>query len=197
MYANDKAQEAPPLEEPTYGVSKDEYSAPESEQQQVPTDETGSQSRGALGPGWDLLAEGNDSAALREFASQAESNPRKGGPKVGYALAAAGLGDLSRGVWAMRRALHYDPQGAHYVPIGDRLRPRVQQVIERYRALGADRTDAAFMLSALHYLQRDLPAARSAIDVARAAGDRHSSTRNLTRLIADEVEAQARAGDGP
>ncbi|MGH8594995.1 MAG: hypothetical protein ACREV3_14435, partial [Gammaproteobacteria bacterium] len=57
---------------------------------------------------WDLLASRRYGEALRGFEAVAQQNPRWGEPEIGYALASASLGNLSRGVWAMRRAYRLD-----------------------------------------------------------------------------------------
>lgn len=139
--------------------------------------------------GWTRLADGQYTAAIAIFAKVVTSEPKSGRPKVGYALSAAAFGDLRRGVWAMRRAFAIDPDSIHYVTIGESLRPRIVQLIARYRT---DRRsgDAAFMRASLHYLLGDATAARGQADLAVAAGDRRPSTVNLVRLIDKEIDAQ-------
>lgn len=147
-------------------------------------------------PGWGVLAAGNYSGALTDFAVEAESNPSRGVPKVGYALSAAAGGDLGRGVWAMRRAFRIDPHSVEYVVIDDRLRSQVEQLAGRYQrhleSAGSD-PDSAFMVASLRYLLSDMEAARSSIAQAAQNGDTSESMRNLKHLI-DQRAGQAGSG---
>ncbi len=162
------------------------------------TDVPGHDRHGTVsGGGWALLSDGQYSQALRRFLVEAENNPSKGTPKVGYALASAGLGNLSRAVWAMRRAFSHDPDSVHYVVIDERLRPRVQHLVEQYDAIlerTAHNSEAAFMLAALNYLLGDIESARTAIDLAIEDGGRNSSTTNLKRLIDKELSRDTQRG---
>jgi len=138
------------------------------------------------GNGWTLLGNNQASAALTDFGKQAQASPSKGGPKVGYALASAQLGRLDKGVWAMRRALRIDPRALHYVTLDTRLDAKVEYIIRQYEkqlAYSRRDSDAAFMLASLHYLRRNLEAARSNIDQAMQARHIHTSTKNLLSLI--------------
>jgi len=147
------------------------------------------------GGGWARLADGQYVAALSIFATAATRQPKSGGPKVGYALSAAGAGDLRRGIWAMRRALRIDPHAIHYVRIDAVLRPRIERLIVGYQTK-ADRisrgSDAAFMRASLYYLLGNAKSARGQVDLSVAAGDRRSSTVNLERLIDEEIDANVR-----
>lgn len=120
---------------------------------------------------WDLLTQGHYPEALREFGKQAIAQPRKGVPKVGYALAAAAGGDLDRGSWAIQRALKYDPDALHYLQLEGKFQSALAELIGRYRAQlehpSAGQQDAVVMLATLHYLSGDKPAAREVIDTAR------------------------------
>lgn len=142
-------------------------------------------------PGWSVLAAGNYSGALADFAVEAESNPTRGVPKVGYALSAAAGGDLGRGVSAMRRAFLIDPHSVEYVVIDDRLRPQVEQLVSRYEQHPESAgPDSAFMVASLRYLLGDMETARISIAQAAQTGDRSDSARNLKQLI------DQRAGQG-
>ncbi len=141
--------------------------------------------------GWALLSSGQYREALGKFASEVSSHPTKGVPKVGFALASARMGDLSGGIWAMRRALRHDPKALHYIVVDEPLRPQLQQLVKRYAtpAQSPARADGeAFMLGALYYLLGDLEHAREAIHRAIESGDDSPSNRNLKRLI-DEARA--------
>lgn len=139
--------------------------------------------------GWALLADGRYRDARSIFGQEAQSDPRNGGPKVGYALSAAAMGDLDRGAWAMRRALSMDPDALHYLTIDATLRPRLEEIMDRYRDNAyptVDKANSAFMLASMHYLLGDIEAAQSAIVLAVVEGERGNATVNLKRLVDQE-----------
>jgi len=135
--------------------------------------------------GWQLLKDNHPNDALNAFAIEAQNHPAKGMPKVGYALASAEAGQLDRGVWAMRRALRFDPESLHYVTVDKSLQPRIKALIHRYDydSASAKATDAAFMRTALHYLLRESAEAKQAMDQVVQARDGTVSARNLKKLI--------------
>jgi len=137
--------------------------------------------------GWQLLKDNHPNKALSAFAIEAQDHPAKGMPKVGYALASAETGQLDRGVWAMRRALRFDPESLHYVTVDQSLQKRIRELIHRYDydSASAKATDAAFMRASLHYLLRETPAARTAMKQALDTRNSTVSTRNLKKLIHD------------
>lgn len=144
--------------------------------------------------GWDLLKTGRSGDALRSFGATAQTNPSNGLPKVGYALAAADLGRLDRGAWAMRRALHVDPDALHRVNVEAGLRSKVAHLIRQYEYSDLYKTgdeDAYFMVSALHYLIGDYEASKKGIE--RANRELHS-TGNLSRLIEQGAGTPDRSG---
>jgi len=154
-------------------------------------DDYAASSMHANGHGWALLGNNQASAALVDFGRQAQASPTKGDPKVGYALASADLGHLNKGVWAMRRALRIDPHALHYVSLDKHLDAKVAYMIVQYEkklAYSPRDADAAFMLASLHYLRRDMNAARTNIDQAMLIQHDSPSTNNLKNLI-DHVDA--------
>ncbi len=145
----------------------------------------------ATGNGWTLLGNNQASAALTDFGRQAQASPSKGALKVGYALASADLGQLDKGVWAMRRALRIDPHALHYVALDEHLNTKVEQIIQQYEkklAYSSSNSDAAFMLASLYYLRRNIEAAHTNIDQAMLARHVSTSTRNLRSLIDKELK---------
>jgi len=142
---------------------------------------------GASDPGgWRPLADGRYVQALTVFAGAARRAPGDGAPKVGFALSAAGSGDLGRGVWAMRRALRIDPKALAYIGVDTGVRERIAAIAADYADAGpGSAPDAAFMAAALNYLLGDLKAAAAALDRAQAGGDGSPSTGNLRDLIED------------
>lgn len=151
--------------------------------------------------GWELLAEGRPATAQRAFAFDAARDVSNGIHKVGYSLAAAASGDLSGGVWAMRRASQVDPTsiyGLHVDSIDPRLREIVKQLSSVYEdrlKRRIDRTGSAFMLGSLHFLDRKDQRAQQAIAQAIGAGDQSISTHNLRRSL-DVRSAQPEPGVG-
>lgn len=136
---------------------------------------------------WTDLARGSTRSAFRAFSNAAARDLDAAEPKVGYAIAAAALGDHSRAAWAMRRALTTDPYALTEIRFDDRVALLIDRLAEEY-ARRADTTggaDADFMLAALSFLIHDYDiagvAARSAID----RGDRSDAARVLLNMIPD------------
>ncbi|MCH8846886.1 MAG: hypothetical protein IIC11_09165, partial [Proteobacteria bacterium] len=120
----------------------------------------------------------------------AESNPKAGIPKVGYALAIAASGDLSRAVWAMRRAFRIDPDSLHYLQLDEANQGIIDTLIDKYHYSVNQEdefSDEAFMVSALNYLKHDYIASRGAVGHAINNGDRSTSAHNLQKLINQQL----------
>ena len=150
--------------------------------------------------GWLLLNEGDADEALQFFSQQAQNNPSRGIPKIGYAIAVAETGNLTDGVRAMRRALRIDPSALHYLTIDPKLRPTVEGLIEHYAHFAnesADDPDPPFMIAALRYLLREPEVANHAMLQAVSAGDRSESTINLDRLIGEQLKEFERIKTAP
>lgn len=135
--------------------------------------------------GWTLLDKNRPDAAMLVFAAQAQNDPANGRARIGYALAAASMGDLNTAARAMRQACQIDAKALHYIKLGEGTKRKVPELIASYRAMidRLDSSDAAFMLAALDYLHNDLAAARKAITRAIDNGDGTVSTRELNKLI--------------
>ena len=136
------------------------------------------------------MALGQTDKAFTYFSRAAQATPSKGSPKIGYALAAADLGQLDKGIWAMRRALRVDPSALHYVTLNHKLDARVRRMIDDYvkkQAYAGKGASSSFMLASLHYLRRDMESARSYINQAMLARHVSSSTKNLNDLINREI----------
>ncbi len=149
-------------------------------------DEVSSESEMRWRVAWALLASGRDRAALRQFARLAGREPDAGGPKIGYALAAARLGDVSNAARAMRRVLRVDPDALAAVPMDEslhgRLVPLRTQYMRRLARFDHDR-DGALMFASVCYLLGEADSARYAIGYLTANGDRGPTTENLDRLV--------------
>ena len=141
--------------------------------------------------GWNLLREDRPAEALQAFGHYAQANPSEGMPKVGYALALAELGRLDKGIRAMRRALQENPEALPYVPIDEKLRPKVIRTKGRYeqaeRFFNND-PGGSFMMAALYYLLDDMDAARKAMERNMDSYDTSTSAKNLQRLIEEESQ---------
>ena len=166
---------------------KPSYSAPAGNNNNQHTDNkyTGTESTA-----WDILSKGQASSALTIFAKEAENNPKAGIPKVGYALAAASFGNLSTGVWAMRKAFKVDPDSLHYLQLDEAGLHVINTLIDKYQySLKQEDNflNEAFMVSALNYLKHDYIASLEAVDHAIKNGDENTSVHNLQRLITHQL----------
>jgi len=135
--------------------------------------------------GWNLLERGRSVEAQRVFAALANTHPLRGAPKIGYAIATANIGRLSKGAAAMRRALRIDPDAVHYVPANADLQHKFRQLADYYddRPTSVGRADAHFMAAALHYLGGEANSAREQIHQSLKYGDNTASSENLRRIL--------------
>lgn len=142
----------------------------------------------SLNYGWELVGKGRSRSALEIFAQLARSNPSNGDPKIGYAVAAADLGLFSKSVWAMRRALEYEPSSLHRLSIGTHLAGTIGYLSEQFRNSyhGLNTSDTYFMLAVLYYLLGEPAETQSAIEVVRHSGDYSKSAQNLYYLVDQE-----------
>ena len=143
--------------------------------------------------GWNLLREDRPAEALQAFGHYAQANPSQGLPKVGYALALAELGRLDKGIRAMRQALQENPEALPYVPIDEKLRPKVIRTKGRYEQ--SDRffdndPGGSFMLAVLYYLLGDMDAAQKAMERNMDSYDTSTSAANFQRLIEEETQVR-------
>jgi hypothetical protein len=140
---------------------------------------------------WRQLAEGDPEVALWSFADLIDAHPGEGRAVVGYALAAAGMGDLAGGAAAMVFALRTDPTALREITVEPPLQRRLRRLALHYYdqvthyALDAD---AMLMLSAIYLLVDDRAGARSALELCEDARGRTRALVALKRLIEDEPE---------
>ena len=166
---------------------KPSYSAPAGSNNNQHTD---NKYTGTDSTAWDILSKGQASSALTIFAKEAENNPKAGIPKVGYSLAAASSGNLSTGVWAMRKAFRVDPDSLHYLQLDEAGLHVINILIDKYQySLKQEDNflNEAFMVSALNYLKHDYIASHEAVDHAIKNGDENTSVHNLQRLINQQL----------
>ena len=76
----------------------------------------------------------NDLAALRVFADLVYALPREGEPRIGYALAAAGLRLDPAAYGALRQALRDEPTALDVLPDDPEFRAVLVPLLERYGA---------------------------------------------------------------
>ena len=147
--------------------------------------------------GWVQLSNGQIRAAMDSFSREMEYYPNAGIPKVGYALAVAVAGDLTRAVLAMREALRNDPDSLQYIYLDEKLFDLVDDLIykyEYYLQYNNRRPDEAFMVSVLYYLEQDYISAHDAIGRAISDGDRSLSVNNLHGIVNTKLQENY-AGD--
>jgi hypothetical protein len=135
---------------------------------------------------WEILAQGQTRIALTQFGREAQSYPKAGMPKLGFALSSAASGDLNQGVIAMRRAFKIDSESLRYYQLDQRLHPMIHDLIGKYQYRlnhRGRRKDEAFMVAALNYLSGDYNAAHNALERAKRDGDRSHSFRYLREFL--------------
>ncbi len=142
---------------------------------------------GTTSPAWAMLGSGEKQNALNTFANEAQSNPNNGVPKAGYAMAYASLGDLDKGVWAMRRAFRISPDSLHYINLDAQGSVVVEDLINVYRNDVNQNPDAAFMVASLSYIHHDYHTANEYAKIATSEGDTSASVNNLQRLINEQL----------
>jgi len=137
---------------------------------------------------WELLAAGDNSAAVTTFIEEITKDPTAGAPKLGYALAMAAGGDLEKGTWALRRAFEIDPEGASDVMLSGKHRSVVEGVTEKYvsdaEAKGINK-DNSYSLATLFMLQGDIEAAEMIVKNSPVDPDSY-----VASMIVDEMKSQ-------
>ncbi len=131
--------------------------------------------------GWEQLANGNTSYALDIFAVQSQQNLDAGEPKLGFAIAAAKLGEKNRAVRAMRKAVRIDANALNNIEV-DEIKPEIQKIAKNYQSTANNtsyNSDTAFMMATLSYLQQEFTTASSQID----ENDNSQSANNLRELL--------------
>lgn len=145
---------------------------------------------------WRLLHDGRHEAAQYRFAAVALAHPDLGRPRAGWALSVALQGDLSDGVFSMRRAVVVDDEALAGIETDAPMQQTLRGLLERYQdpASDVDRTETLFMCAALHRLLGELETAESAVRAAIEQGDWDRSTLELLLHLR---EAQGRSRPTP
>ena len=134
-----------------------------------------------MADGWNMVRQGRSGIALNIFEDLSERHPGAGGPKLGYAIAAADTGRLEKSVWAMRRALQFGPGAVQIFKPDRQLEGKLKRLVEKYqgRSHGLPDKDAYFMQAALYYMLADKAACSEAIRLSREMDDTSDSAKNL------------------
>jgi len=138
---------------------------------------------------WRDLSAGNAERALLRFAELTQAEPDRSGPKVGYALAAAGAGRDDTAAWAMRRAFaSRDADAIGFLADPQGVRPLLDDIAERWSARpvsasALSESDRWFMVAAVEYLRHDHGAAAEALERSIVGGSVPPSAANLRRLL--------------
>jgi hypothetical protein len=101
---------------------------------------------------------------------------------VGFALAAAALGEMDRGIRAMRKAIRIDPASLNKIIINKDLEPTIESLYKDYNLKLQNEeghSDKSFMVAALSYLKQDYATANNMI----SENDQSQSANNLRKLI--------------
>ncbi len=134
--------------------------------------------------GWERLAKGNADYALDIFAVQSQQNLNSGKPKVGFAIAAATMGEKERANRAMRKAVRIDANTLNSVDINT-IEPTIKQLTENYQPNknNTNDTDNSFMMATLPYLKQDYATANTLI----AENDQSQSANKLRELLKSKL----------
>lgn len=132
--------------------------------------------------GWDKLAKGDAGHALDIFAVQSQQQLHNGVPRIGFALAAAAIGDRDRGMRAMRKAVSMDPNALQNLTLNPDVFATIDFLQGEYsRAIQSDNnnTDDAFMLATLSVMKNDFATAQELMNNT----DTSNSAKNLRELL--------------
>lgn len=133
--------------------------------------------------GWKNIAKDNANTALDIFAVQSQQALTSGTPKIGFAIAAAMLGEKQRAIHAMRKAIRIDAIALNRIDNSE-INHTIKNLIEDYQSdlnNNSENEDTAFMVAALSYLDQDYTKANNII----SEQDKKQSTQNLKELLAN------------
>lgn len=170
----------------------DQILPPVPRESSVQTPGESSVSAAALAPQWEALASGDYATAMRLFSDFAGEQSASTADRVGFALAAAGLGQRERAAWAMRRVLVADSQGFGFIPASEELRNSIKRLAADMTrdadvlADGPDRRMLMFLTATLNYLALDMESGLEHLDQAKVDGaDHHEGARRLRELLSE------------
>lgn len=131
--------------------------------------------------GWKNIAKNNANTALDIFAVQSQQDLTSGTPKIGFAIAAAMLGNKRRAIHAMRKAIRIDANALNEIDSYE-INHTIKNLIEDYQSdinNTSKNDDTAFMVAALSYLDQDYAKATTIM----SEQDKKQSTLNLRELL--------------
>jgi hypothetical protein len=178
------------LTKPDRPRSADEIFPPVPRETSVQTQAESEAATDALAPQWQALAEGNYAYAMRLFSELAGEQNASTADRVGFAIAAAGMGQRERAAWALRRALVADASGFGFIPASDELRSTLDRLASdiardaQARPEGPERRMSMFLAAGIEYLALDMDSGLELLDQARVDGeDHHEGAIRLRELF--------------
>ncbi len=137
----------------------------------------------AADEGWNKLISGDAGHALDIFAVQSQQNLESGIPRIGFALAAAAIGERERAVRAMRKAVTTDPEALNLVQNDEELMTTIDFLNDVYKeelTVNPANSDNTFMVAALSYIREDYSTANNLL----SDNDQSFSAIKLKELLA-------------
>ncbi|MBL1142773.1 MAG: hypothetical protein HND53_12155 [Proteobacteria bacterium] len=135
--------------------------------------------------GWKQLANGNANYALDIFAVQSQQNLISGEPKIGFALAAAIMGDKERAIRTMKKAIRIDANALNHIDTHT-IKTTIERLSANYQSVMHDKlvdTDTTFMTATLAYLQNDYATVKTLI----TKNNQSQSAINLRELVKNKL----------
>lgn len=138
---------------------------------------------------WVLLESGEFERASRLFGAKAAADKADAPSRVGYALAAAALGQHDTAAWALRRAFAADAEAVGFIPLGAAMSARLEALASGVReAAEAGRgPDRWFLLASIEYLRHRTEDSAGALRRAVALGESHAGAMKLAELVSGPV----------
>jgi hypothetical protein len=135
--------------------------------------------------GRQALADGHYATARTIYGNLATRLPGRAGPKIGYGVSSALLGDEQTALWSLRRALLTEPEAVGPPQISDSTRPLLETLSEDLRAQeeGAEKADRWMLIATVDYLRGEIEGSREALAKAEDLGEEHLSANNLRSLV--------------
>ncbi|MCA9294009.1 MAG: hypothetical protein KDA20_09370 [Phycisphaerales bacterium] len=144
-----------------------------------------------LEPAWRTLASGDATVAQRMFAMQAQSDEATAMDRVGFALAAADLGDIRAAAWSMRRALDENANAIGFMPSDGALQSKLGalagKLVEQHaKALSPEHAiDISTVAAVVSALRLDDQAVKRWASAAAEARADASLVEQLNRLAGE------------
>jgi hypothetical protein len=170
--------------------SADEILPPVPKEQSVRSESEQQSEAADIPRAWRHLADGNFPSAMAGFTELAGEQDASTADRIGFAIAAASIGQRERAAWAMRRVLIADSDGFGFIPDSDELRTTLKRLASdigrdaEAKADGPDRRMLMFLTATLDYLSMDMDSGLERLNQARVDGsDHHEGAVQLRRLL--------------